>query len=103
MASRCGQADIRPAHTHLIEAPLAVPQDTSWANNQVVYAGGDSVHFRRRLRQMHLATPAGHDDVVGISPCASEARAFPKTPLRRASCCWEVWRPLPPQALLRAL
>ena len=38
---------VRPAYTNLVEAPLAVPQDASGANNQVAHAGGDRVHVRR--------------------------------------------------------
>src|SRR5215475_5185206 len=84
---------VRSAYTHLVKTPFAVAQNPTRTDNQVVHPRGDCVDMGRanenakwvvgfrhppwavsRLRQMHLAIPTSHDDVVGITACAREAQ-----------------------------
>jgi len=91
------QQAIRPANPDLIQAPLAVAQYTTRPDDEVIDSRGNFVHVRRTdedaewvvlfwhppraassLRQVHFATPTGHDDVVGVTARALKAQALPK-------------------------
>src|SRR5215470_10251368 len=77
---------VRSAYAHLVKTPFAVPQDPTRTDNQIVHPRSDSVNIGRanentkrivrfrnppraiaRLRQMHLAIPTSHDDIIGIT------------------------------------
>lgn len=88
---------VRPVHADFIKSPFAVSQDTARANDQVIHACGNHVHFWRPdedpegimsfryspraspgLGQMHLASPAGHYGVVLVSAGPGEAQTLPE-------------------------
>jgi len=72
-------------------------QDPAWTNNQVVHPRSDGVNLgradentkrivvlrhtpwsRSRLSNVHLAAPAGHDDVIAVAARAREAQTLPE-------------------------
>src|SRR5436189_4625068 len=77
---------VRSAYAHLVEPPFAMTQDPTRPDNQVVHPRGDGVNIGRanenakrvvgfrhppraipRLRQMHLAIPTSHNDVISVT------------------------------------
>src|ERR1700712_5731651 len=95
--TNANQQAIRPTHSNLVEAPLAVSQDPPRADDQIVHPSRDGIHLRRTdkdservvllwhppgtapsLREVHFAIPAGHDDVVGVPTCTLETQALPE-------------------------
>src|SRR4051812_28273710 len=80
------QQSIRPADADFVEAPFAVAQDAAGTDDQIVHPGSDGVDVGRadenaegvvllrhtpragsRLGQVHLTTPACHDDILGLA------------------------------------
>lgn len=93
---------------YLVKSPLAVAQDSARADYEIVDPLRDFTNVRRpdehaerivvlrhaprpasRLRQMYLAAPTGHDDVIVGSACSSKSQSFPKRYSNRKVIAWD--------------
>ena len=90
------QQPVGAGNPNLIDSPFAVTQNAAGADDQVVHPRGDGIDARcadedtegvglrhapgagPRLCQVHLAAPAGHDQIVGVAARARKAQPLPE-------------------------